>query len=85
MLAHVGRQEEALASADEAVELRRRLAEANPAAYLPDLAASLAILGGMLATSDAARRLARPGTTQRPGSALKLTCCACCGPVGNGS
>ena len=44
-LGDAGRWEEALAPANEAVEIRRRLAEANPAAYLPDLAASLNNLG----------------------------------------
>ncbi|WP_198166860.1 hypothetical protein, partial [Micromonospora rifamycinica] len=32
---------EALVPSEEAVSIRRRLAEANPAAYLPDLAMSL--------------------------------------------
>ncbi|WP_415111479.1 tetratricopeptide repeat protein [Propioniciclava sp.] len=40
-LADVGRRDEALAPAKEALDLRRLLAEANPAAYLPDLAGSL--------------------------------------------
>jgi hypothetical protein len=40
-LADVGRREEALATAEEAATIRRRLAEDNPAAYLPDLAKSL--------------------------------------------
>jgi hypothetical protein len=35
------RREEGLAASEEAVEVRRRLAQANPAAYLPDLASSL--------------------------------------------
>jgi hypothetical protein len=46
----VGRREEALAPAEEAVTIYRCLAEANPAAYLPDLAMSLAAQG-----NDAAR------------------------------
>jgi hypothetical protein len=33
----VGRREEALAAVQEAVGMRRRLAQANPAAYEPDL------------------------------------------------
>ncbi|MDY7104815.1 MAG: tetratricopeptide repeat protein, partial [Actinomycetota bacterium] len=37
----VGRREEALATAEEAVAIRRRLADANPAAYLADLAMSV--------------------------------------------
>ena len=40
-LGEVGRRDEALAVAQEAVTIRRQLAEANPAAYLPDLAMSL--------------------------------------------
>ena len=41
----VGQQEEALAATEEAVTIRRQLAQANPTAYLPDLAASLTNLG----------------------------------------
>ena len=41
----VGRREDALAPAEEAVQIRRRLAQANPAAYEPDLARSLNNLG----------------------------------------
>lgn len=37
----LGHQEHALATADEAVSIRRRLAEGNPEAYLPDLGMSL--------------------------------------------
>ncbi|SCF50471.1 Tetratricopeptide repeat, partial [Micromonospora carbonacea] len=44
-LANAGRRQEALPPAEEAVAIRRRLAEANPAAYLPDLATSLNNLG----------------------------------------
>ncbi|MER6086307.1 tetratricopeptide repeat protein, partial [Streptomyces sp. NPDC001833] len=40
---------EALTAAEEAVEIRRRLAAVNPAAYEPDLAASLTNLGTFLA------------------------------------
>jgi Tetratricopeptide repeat len=47
-LANAGRRDEALAAAEEAVVIRRRLAEANPAAYLPDLAMSLNNLGTFL-------------------------------------
>ncbi|GID30949.1 hypothetical protein [Paractinoplanes brasiliensis] len=39
-LANAGRQEQALASAEEATGIYRRLAAANPDAYLPDLAGS---------------------------------------------
>ena len=44
-LSEVGRREDALAPAEEAVQIRRRLAQANPAAYEPDLARSLNNLG----------------------------------------
>jgi hypothetical protein len=47
-LANAGRREQALAPAEEAVAIRRRLAEANPDAYLPNLAQSLNILGIVL-------------------------------------
>jgi tetratricopeptide (TPR) repeat protein len=40
-LSQLGRQEDALASSQEAAELYRRLAETNPATYLPDLAQGL--------------------------------------------
>ena len=40
-LADAGRRDEALAAITEAVDIRRRLAAANPAAFLPDLAMSL--------------------------------------------
>ncbi|MEV0941768.1 tetratricopeptide repeat protein, partial [Micromonospora wenchangensis] len=41
----LGRPEQALTPAEEAVRIRRRLAETNPDAYLPNLAASLNNLG----------------------------------------
>ncbi|MCG5435417.1 tetratricopeptide repeat protein, partial [Micromonospora foliorum] len=44
----VGRHEEALARTEQAVTIRRRLAETNPTAHLPDLANSLNNLGGGL-------------------------------------
>jgi tetratricopeptide (TPR) repeat protein len=47
-LSELGRREEALAPTEEAVTIRRRLAEAQPAAYLPDLAGSLNNLGILL-------------------------------------
>ncbi|MFY1621570.1 tetratricopeptide repeat protein [Micromonospora sp. WMMD735] len=53
-LANAGRRQEALAPAEEAVAIRRRLAEANPAAYLPDLAAAVGNLGVKL--SEVGRR-----------------------------
>jgi tetratricopeptide (TPR) repeat protein len=40
-LSEVGRREEALVPAEEAVTINRGLAEANPAAYLPGLAVAL--------------------------------------------
>jgi hypothetical protein len=48
-LANAGRRQEALAPAGKAVTIRRQLAEANPDAYLPDLAKSLSNLGEILA------------------------------------
>lgn len=48
-LAAGGRWEEALAPIQDAVGIRRRLAQDNPAAYLPDLADSLDDLGVRLA------------------------------------
>jgi tetratricopeptide (TPR) repeat protein len=53
-LAHAGRREEALDSTEEAVAIRRRLAEANPAAHLPGLAAALHNLG--VGLSEVGRR-----------------------------
>ncbi|MEU4626943.1 tetratricopeptide repeat protein [Actinoplanes sp. NPDC023801] len=53
-LAHVGRWEQALASAEESASLYRQLAEVNSDAYLPDLAMALNGLGATL--SDLGRR-----------------------------
>ncbi|MBB4752791.1 tetratricopeptide repeat protein [Actinoplanes lobatus] len=47
-LANAGRREQALARAEEATVIYRRLAEANPDACLPDLAMSLNNLGNRL-------------------------------------
>ncbi|MGW4946369.1 tetratricopeptide repeat protein [Actinoplanes sp. NPDC004185] len=47
-LAYSGRRERALAAAEEAMGIYRRLAEVNPDAYLPDLASSLSNLGNCL-------------------------------------
>src|SRR5262249_28886073 len=44
-LSDLGRHEEALAAAQEAVDIYRRLAEARPDAFLPYLAASLSNFG----------------------------------------
>ncbi len=49
VLSELGRREEALAATEEAVGLFRRLAEGQPAAFLPDLAGSLNNLGNRLA------------------------------------
>ncbi|MFG1954829.1 tetratricopeptide repeat protein [Micromonospora sp. NPDC048830] len=53
-LANAGRQEEALAPAQEAVTIHRRLAEANPDTHLPRLAGSLNNLANYL--SELGRR-----------------------------
>jgi len=47
-LSNAGRHQEALAAAEEATRIHRQLAEANPAAHLPSLAASLNNLGNQL-------------------------------------
>jgi tetratricopeptide (TPR) repeat protein len=44
-LSNLGRREEALAASQEAVDIRRRLAQTRPDAFLPDLASSLNNLG----------------------------------------
>jgi tetratricopeptide (TPR) repeat protein len=54
VLAELGRREEALNPTQEAVDLYRKLAQTNPAAYNPDLAGSLNNLGAML--SELGRR-----------------------------
>ena len=54
MLSDLGRREEALAAALEAVTLRRALAQSRPDAFTPDLAASLNNLANKL--SDLGRR-----------------------------
>jgi hypothetical protein len=51
----MGQRAEALASIAEAVRIRRALAEANPDAFLHDLATSLSVLGDCL---DGMERLA---------------------------
>jgi tetratricopeptide (TPR) repeat protein len=53
-LSRLGRREDALAAAEEAVAQYRRLAAARPEAFLPDLAASLNNLGNQL--SELGRR-----------------------------
>jgi tetratricopeptide (TPR) repeat protein len=53
-LSDLGRREDALAAAQEATDIRRRLAAARPDAFLPDLASSLNNLG--LHLSELGRR-----------------------------
>ncbi|MFG3689543.1 tetratricopeptide repeat protein [Micromonospora sp. NPDC047740] len=52
-LGELGRHDEALAAIEEAITAYRRLADANPAARLPDLATSLNNLAALL--SEAGR------------------------------
>jgi tetratricopeptide (TPR) repeat protein len=47
-LGHLGQREEALAASREAVNIRRRLAQTRPDAFLPDLAMSLNNVGNAL-------------------------------------
>jgi len=47
-LSDLGRREEALEAAKEAADIRRKLAEKNPQAFLPDLARSLGVYGNTL-------------------------------------
>ena len=47
-LSALGRREEALKPAQEAVDIRRQLAKVNPQAFLPDLASSLGAYGSVL-------------------------------------
>jgi predicted O-linked N-acetylglucosamine transferase (SPINDLY family) len=53
-LSALGQREQALEASQEAVDIRRKLAKANPQAFLPDLAMSLNNLGGAL--SDLGQR-----------------------------
>ena len=53
-LSELGRREDALAAAEEAIDICRRLAAERPDAFLPNLAASLNNLGGCL--SELGRR-----------------------------
>jgi hypothetical protein len=54
MLSGLGRRDEALTATQDAVGIRRRLAQDNPAAFEPDLATSLHSLAGKL--SEQGRR-----------------------------
>src|SRR5262249_49364659 len=51
-LSNLGRREEALAASQEAVAIRRRLAETRPDAFLPDLASSVSVMSDALAALD---------------------------------
>ena len=51
-LAAPGRHEEALATTQDAVAIRRALADERPAVFLPDLARSLNVLGDCYAALD---------------------------------
>jgi len=69
---HAGDRAGALASITEAVEIRRRLAEADPAAFLPDLAGSLNNLSARRSdTGDRAGALA--SITEAVGHYRRLT------------
>ncbi len=54
MLSDLGRREEALKAAEEAVGLYRPLADARPDIFIPDLAGSLNTLANTLERSGAA-------------------------------
>ncbi len=51
-LSKLGRREEALAASQEAVDLYRRLAQARPDAFLPDLARSISVTSDVLTAFD---------------------------------
>ena len=63
----MGRRQDALAPTEEAVQLYRDLAAANPA-FLPDLAGALNNLG--VRYSNLGRRARRPGPTEEAVRAL---------------
>jgi len=62
MLSDLGRREEALAASQEAVAIRRRLAERSPDAFLPDLARSIGVMSEVLAALDRHREAAQAAT-----------------------
>ena len=65
-LSDLGRREEALAASEEAARIYRQLAEASPAAYLPNLATLLSNLAnrlGGVGRREEALRNARPPTS----------------------
>jgi len=76
-LSDLGRREEALTTAEEAVRLRRALAAARPDAFTPDLASSLTNLANSLSDlgrceealtgGEEAVRLRRALAAARPG------------------
>jgi tetratricopeptide (TPR) repeat protein len=81
MLSDLGRREEALAQAEEAVRIRRELAGQRPDAFLPDLAKSLAVLGSVIAAERPeeaivsfaeAVRILSPFFAARPQAHLRL-------------
>jgi len=78
-LSQAGRREEALPPAREAVTIRRQLAAASPAVYLPDLAMSLNNLGACLSETgrrEEALAPAREAVTIRRQVAAASTCAA---------
>jgi tetratricopeptide (TPR) repeat protein len=54
----LGRHEEALAQAEEAVRIHRQLAQQRPDAFLPDLARTLTVFGKIIAEDRPAEALA---------------------------
>ena len=62
MLSNLGRREEALAATQEAVDIRRRLAQTRPDAFLPDLASSISVMSDVLAALDRHDEAARMAT-----------------------
>lgn len=82
-LSALGRREEALAPAQEATEIYRKLAQSNPAAFLADLATSLGSLGRILSSLERYDKAARifaeglqsiaPFYRQLPGAFSALT------------
>src|SRR5262249_19648768 len=69
-LSNLGRREEALAASQEAVDIRRRLAQTRPDAFLPDLAMSLGVLGAGLAAME---RHGEAAAARREGLAASST------------
>ena len=51
-LSNLGRREEALAANQEAVDIRRRLAQTRPDVFLPDLATSISVMSDVFAALD---------------------------------